>query len=250
MIYSNLDVIVRRTLLERSMPLHYYLEYLVHCSSAVRELSFDTLRLINTEYLPVNNYGAVDLPADFVDDLGVYCPANGSMQQLPKSFILNPLRQRNSDGDFVPYENTDQQGITSDIFGLQFTWSWYWNINDWGETTGRYFGAPGGIQTGYRVFKERRQIQLSNDFIGSGIILQYISDGQRVDNATQIDAQAIACIQSYIDWKSSFNRANKNSPEASTFYNEKRRLVGRLNSLTISDIQNIIRNNIFAAIKS
>lgn len=250
MIWSNLDVIVRRTLLERSMPIHYYFEYLVHCSSAVRELSFDTLKIINTEFLPVNDYGSVDLPDDFVDELGVYCPANGSMQQLPKSFILNPLRQRNADGNFMPFENTNQQGISSDVFGLQFTWSWYWNINDWGETTGRYFGAPGGIQTGYQVFKERRQIQLSNEFIGSGIILQYISDGQRVDNATQIDTQAIACIQSYIDWKRNPGAAMKDAPEARTFYNEKRLLRARLNSLTIKDMQNIIRNNIFAAIKS
>lgn len=250
MIWSNLDVIVRRTLLEKSMPLHWYLEYLVHASSAVRELSFDTLQLINTEFLPVNSYGAVDLPDDFVDDLGVYVPANGLMQQLPKSFILNPLRQRNSDGSFVPYENTDTQGINSDGFGLSLTWGFYWNVNDYGETTGRYFGAPGGIQTGYQVFKERRQLQLSNDYIGSGIILQYISDGQRIDNATQIDTQAIKCIQAYIDWQSSPSRAITDSGEARTFYVQKRLLRARLNNITVADIKNIIHNNSIASIKS
>lgn len=232
------------------MPLHYYLEYLVHGSSAIRELSFDTLKLINTEFLPVNSYGAVDLPDDFVDDLGVYVPANGSMQQLPKSFILNPLRQRNSDGTFVPYESNDVQGVNSDGFGLSLQWGFYWNVNDYGETTGRYFGAPGGVQTGYQVFKERRQLQLSTDYIGSGIILQYISDGQRIDNATQIDTQAIKCIQAYIDWQSSPSRAITDSGEARTFYVQKRLLRARLNNITISDIKNIIHNNSIASIKS
>lgn len=251
MIFTNLDIITRRSLLERNLPLHFYLEFLLHASASVRELSFDTLKIINTEFLPVNEYDAVDLPSDFVDDLGVFLPVGGRLQELPKNYNLNPLRNRDSEGQFVPYTNTSTAEQNETLLGVQVQTLWFWNVNDWGEPTGRFFGAPGGIQGGYNVFKERRQIQLADSSSGAtGIILQYISDGQRADNATQIDVMATAAVQSYIDWKSSPSRALKDSPEARTYYNEQRRLRGHLNDTTVADIKNIMRNSYQASIKS
>lgn len=250
MIFTNLDIIVRRTLLEKNIPIHFYLEFLLHASASVRELTFDTLKVINTEFLPVDSYNAVDLPGDFVDDLCVYLPVGGMLQEVPKNYNLTPLRNRNSSGEFVPYTNSTVNGLTENILGIQPQWLWFWNVNDWGEPTGRFFGAPGGVKGGYNVFKERRQIQLAPELVSTGIVLSYISDGQRADNATQIDVQATATIQSYIAWKSGTSAAHKDSGEARTYYNERRILRGHLNELTKADLLNIIRNNTHAAIKS
>jgi len=250
MIFNTLDTIVRRTLLERSMPIHYYMEYMLHASACVRELSFDTLKIINTEFLPVTDYNAVDLPGDFVDDICCYLPVGGQLQEVPKNYNLNPLRNRNSDGLFVPYTNSTANGLATNILGIQPQWLWFWNVNDWGEPTGRFFGAPGGVRGGYNVFKERRQIQLAAELVTTGIVLKYVSDGQRTNNATEIDVQAIASVQSYIDWKRSPSAAMKDSPEARTYTNEQRKLRARLDDLTIIDIKNIMRNNYHGAIKS
>lgn len=250
MIFNTLDTIVRRTLLERSMPIHWYAEYLFHSSACVRELSFDALKIINTEFLPVGDYNEVDLPGDFVDELSVSLPVGGQLQEVPKNYNLNPLRNRNSEGLFVPYTNSTIDGLSTNILGIQPQWLWFWNVNDWGEPTGRFFGAPGGVRGGYNVFKERRQIQLAAELVTTGVVVKYISDGQRADNATQIDAQAISTIQSYVDWKRGLSAAIKDSPEARTYTNERRKLVARLDDLTIMDIKNIMRNNNNAAIKS
>ena len=83
MILSTLDTIVRRGLLEQNLPIHYYFEYLVHSSTCIRELSFDTLKIVNTVSLPVNEYGGVDLPPDFVDDVAVCLPSGIALQPLP-----------------------------------------------------------------------------------------------------------------------------------------------------------------------
>jgi len=249
MIFNNLDSIVRRTLLERSLPLQWYAEFLFHASAAVRELSFDTLKIINTVNLPINGYGAVDLPDDFVDDVGLLIGVGNQMQEIPKNYNLNPLRNTNTAGQFVPY--TDVEESLSYVYGASPFWGWFYNINDWSEPTGRFFGAPGGTIQGYQVFKERRQIQLTDELASiGGIILQYISDGQRADNATQIDAQAIAAIQAYINWKSSGNAAIKDSYEASTYYNERRLLRARLNPVTKADLLNIMYNSFMQAPKN
>lgn len=250
MVYTNLDIITRRTLLEKGLPIHYYAEHLFHAAACLRELSFDTLKIINTQQLPINSYGAVDLPDDYVDDIAVSFNWGSLLQPIPHKDSINPLRVHNSTtGAFAEHSNADQFDNNGLFYGM-VGWTWYWNINDYGEPTGRMFGANGGGVNGYKVIKERRQIQLSGDFPAQGIILQYISDGQNVDAASLIDTQAISSIQAYQSWKSSPNANNPYSPEAANFNKEKRKLRARLNDLTTVDIKQIIRLNYTAAIKS
>ncbi|WP_165690523.1 hypothetical protein, partial [Mycobacteroides abscessus] len=107
-----------------------------------------------------------------------------------------------------------------------------------------------GTTLGYKVILERRQIQLSAGFENGNMILQYVSNGQGVDNATQIEWDAFRAIQSYIDWQRSPNAAFKDSPEARTYYNEKRLLRSNLNEMNITDIRNVLHNSYMATIKN
>lgn len=255
MVLATLDEITRRGLLENGLPIHYYLEYLTHGATCLRELSFDTLKIVNTVRLPVNEYGAVDLPDDFVDDVMVGLPSGGVLQPLPHQNWINPMRVINpSTGQYtipnMPDYNTNTAGVEDTFFWGSAGWLWYWNVNDFGEPTGRFFGSRGGTQRGYKVVKERRQIQMSYDFNGGDIVLQYISNGQNVDTASQIDTQAIQTIRAWQDWKRSPNANNDYSPEAVSFYNNKKRLRSRLNSLTLVDIKNAIRNGYTGSVKN
>jgi hypothetical protein len=78
----------------------------------------------------------------------------------------------------------------------------------------------------------------------------YISDGQSVDAATQIETQAFYALQSWIAWKQSPNAQNQFSPEGRYFSNEKRKLRARMNELTLNDIKDTIRKNFHAGIKN
>ena len=255
MILATLDTITRRGLLESGLPIHYYFEYLLHGSTCLRELSFDTLKIVNTIQLPVNKYNAVDLPEDFVDDVAVCLPSSTTLQPLPRQNNINPIRLHNpTTSEFVPphrpgtYQNS--AGVDDSFFWGSAGWLWYWNVNDFGEPTGRFFGATGGTQRGYKVVKERRQIQMSYDYSESSIVLQYISDGQSINSATQIDTQAIQCIRAWQEWKRSGNANNDYSPEAVSFWNRKKNLRARLSGLTLVDVKNALRNGYTAAVKN
>lgn len=250
MVYTNLDIITRRTLLEKGLPIHYYAENLYHASACLRELSFDTLKIVNTQLLPINSYNAIDLPDDYVDDVAVCFNWGEVLQPIPHKSSINPLRIHNpTTGDFTSHTNTGQFDNNGLFYGM-VGWTWYWNINDYGEPTGRLFGANGGGVNGYKVIKERRQIQLTGDFPTQSIVLQYISDGQTANAASLIDPQAISTIQAYQSWKSSPNANNPYSPEAANYNKERRKLRARLNPLTTVDIKQIIRQNYTAAINS
>ena len=252
MIYANLDIITRRYLIEKGLPIHWYLEVMTHSASAIRELSFDTLQILNAARVSINSYGAAILPDDFVDELGVYTQIGDALYALPKQDWITPIRIHDTDtGAFLPYTSTAQNADGSaDFLDFPGLWNWYWNVNNYGEPTGRLFGASGGTQQGYKVFPQRRQIQFTDNFQNSNATILYISDGQRADNATKVDTMAQQTIHAWCDWKRSPNAADKDSPEANTFYNEKRLLRARKSDLTKVDILNVIRNSYTAAIKS
>lgn len=254
MTFATLDMIIRRSLLERGYPIHWYAEFMFHAASAIRELSKDTLKVINTVNLPVNSYAAIDLPDDFMDDLAVCFPVGASLQRLPKQEWITPLRVHDSSGAFVPYTAQSETIVDGGLNTFYFpaSYGFFWNVNDFAEPTGRFYGAAGGTSQGYKVVKERRQIQLTQNFVGNydNLVLMYISDGQSVDNATQIDMMAFSAIQNYIDWKSSRNAGIINSPEGATWINGRRLLRANLNDMTITDLKNILRNNYTGAVKN
>ena len=250
MVLLTLDTITRRHLLEQGRPIHYYLEYLLHSSACIRELAKDTLKIVNTVCLPVNSIGAIDLPTDFMEDIGLFNEVKGQLQPMVHQDSITPLRKIDTDnGQFV--ENTvktvNDDGL---LFGNRFGWGWYWNVDSYGAPTGGVYGAKGGTNYGYKVIRERRQIQLNDGSQGGSKVLQYISNGQSVDNATQIPFEAHFCIQKYIEWQKSPQANNKNSQEANTYYTEQRKLQKALDSTTIADIRNIILNSYTAVPKN
>lgn len=248
----TVDTVTRRWLLDRSMPIHFYAEGLFHATTCLRELAKDTLKLVNTVNLPVDDTGAVNLPDDFMDDVALAIQAGVELQRIPHKSSLNPIRRHSATtGLFVPQTNVENE-VTVDggLFFGSTAWAWFWNVNDYGEFTGRYFGASGGTGLGYEVIMQRRQIQLTAGFEGGGIILQYISNGQSIDNATQIDWRAHRAITTYIDWQKSPNATNLMSPEARTYYNERKLLRSSMSDLTVTDIKNVIRSGYTAAVKN
>lgn len=247
MTLTTLDIICRRTLLESGSPIHYYFEFLTHAATCLRELNIDTLQIVNTANLPVGEYGEMDYPMDFQDEVGLSFSINGKLTSIPKKDNISPLRLLNSDGEFIPYTQTDNRHGQNGFF---FNYYWFWNISDYGEGTGRNFGSNGGSTFGYTKVKERRQFQFTGNIVNTNVLLMYISDGQSVDSATQIDIAAFAAIQSWINWKRSPNRDNDYSPEGRSFYNQKTKLRARMDDLTVVGIKDILRGAYTAAPKT
>lgn len=250
MVFTTLDVICRRALLERGLPIHYYSEFLFHASTCLRELTIDTLKIINTVNRPIDAYGAIDLPEDFLDDVGLSFADGATLSPLPHRKNMNPIRVHSTETGQFEQQASSVNINTGDLYFPFVGYTWFWNVSDYGEPTGRIFGANGGNPYGYEVFKERRQIQLYGGVNLGNAVLQYISDGQSIDNASMVDTLAFSTIQNYIIWKSSPNADNEFSPQGRMYYNTKRKLRTRLSGLTGTDIVNIMRSTYTAAMKN
>jgi hypothetical protein len=210
----------------------------------------DTLQVIQSANLPVLSDGSVMLPDDYSDDLGLFLPIGGVLSPLAKQDYITPIRSHDSTtGLFIPPVDVTAPASIQQYFGFPSTWQYFWNVDDYANFQGRQFGGHGGTNIGYQVFRQQRRIQLT-DSLGGSVVLLYVGDGSSVDNASRLDSRAVACIQAFIDWQRSPNAAIKDSYEAHTFYNEKRRLRTLLSDLTITDVKNYFRRGYTAGIKT
>jgi hypothetical protein len=246
MIFTNLDTIVNLTLLERRLPKHWYIEFLVHCSSCLRELNIDTLKIINSATLIPNAAGQANLPCDYMAECGIFITYGQYLAPMVHRNNITPLVNYNQTGQPIPYGGPLDNPLNNFLPGNWPVNSWFWNIDDFGESLGRMFGTDTTLfnPNGYQIFEKRRQVQFTETNTRGSYVLLYISDGQTIDNASQITPMAINALQAWTDWKRSKNAANPKSPEGFGYFNAKRNLRSRLSDIeSLEDIKQIIRAN-------
>jgi len=252
-VYQSLDNITRSLLLQKGLPLHYYLQFLKYCADGFRELCIDSMRAINTKIITIDRRNmAADLPCDYIDWIKV---------GVPQGQFVQPLVQRTSINRLTKYTTTGQPTTygTPNTVNMDFPfWPGYWmfqNIDDLGENVGRLFGYNTAFTSNsFKVIPERGQIQLNEAINANVIVLEYISSGMTIDNVTKVDPLCQACLEAYMDWKYKQHSTRFSQGEAEAAFQhykiEYRRFRARKNELTPYDIRNIIYKNYIAAPKT
>lgn len=243
----SLDQIVKSKLLQAGYSIHWYLQFLKYASDAVRELTFDTLKTVETIKLTVNSYGAVTIPCSYVDLVRIGPAYSDFLQPMAKRDNLNRLNNFDSGGNKIPYTTpTDDTGTGEAAYRSGFL-----GINN--VFYGGWFGISGGTdQNSYKVLRERGEIQLSG-YSGTEIILEFIGDGSDCNSATQVHPYAMATIEAYILWQMKLhNRSYSDGERANAeraFIKEHKRLRARLNGMTIDDLRRVMNNNYTGSIR-
>lgn len=252
----TLDAIVRNFIVKRQYTIHWYVPFIVYAKDCLRQLTEDDLLLINTKLLPVNDYNAVDLPADFLDYTMVGVKVGQNVKPLVETNKINPMINRNDDLEPIRYDESPV-GDNEQIFYGQLS-PFYWSTvfwNQWGEPTGRLFGLGAGATCDtFSVFPERNQIQLTESLSVDNIVLEYISDGMNADAATRISPYAYDTIDAYIKWQMMCNTRTYSLGEqeyAKQEYIDQRKILrARLNPMTIEMWKRVFQRGTYAAPKS
>jgi hypothetical protein len=230
----SIDTIIKAYLAKNNLSIHYYIEALSHAVDCMRELNFDTMRVVKTVKIPVNSYGAAPLPCDYVDFIKIGFPKGQYVVEMSQSETLNRLNNVDEQGNKIKYEAIDTD------FPLS-SWGWdganyIWASNDRGELLGRGFNIQAGTtHNSFKVLRERGEIQMDNRFAQDNIILEYIGDGLDCNAATEVHPYSQATIESYISWKMSPSKNAIQSNESLMFHNNLRILRGRMNDSTLLD---------------
>jgi hypothetical protein len=243
MTWTSLDHIVRSVLNQKGYTIHWYFQYLKYAADCYRELHYDALRVIQTVKLPVNAHRAIPLPCDYVDWVKVGIARGQVVRPLVQANGINRLNQFNDAGEITTYT-----GTTTDEQTGYWASSNAWDVvtNDYGEHVGRDFGfRNSNMADGFKVLRERSEIQLSESVNTDFVILEYISDGTGLSNAaTRVDPFAQVAIETYVKWQAvAASRDDINSREAVTHWASVRKLKARKNPLRIEDIKRSLNKN-------
>lgn len=184
--YKTLHDIANSVLLRKGYSVHFYLQVVKHAADCLRELQFDVIGNIRTKKLELNQYGAVELPCDYLDYVRIGTPNGASVRKSALIFGGNRLVNLDEKGNKVPYGGSN--------------WSYGEDYGAWLYPDGLHLN-PHRQSDGFMIVTERREVQFTNYREGGYIILDYITDGSEVDNATQVDPYAQACIEAYVFWQ-------------------------------------------------
>lgn len=235
---TKLDSIVRNVLLQKNLPMHYYIRFLSWGLDAMREIELDAIGGIKSQELEVDNLKQVKIPCDYVDWVRV--GTKSGQYILNMGITKNFNRMLNMpDGVITPYGAPPNSTQVSD-FDYPFVENWY---NDHGEALGKVYGGLGTAQDEFQVIKERGVIQLNTNFVeGSKVVLDYIyfDDGSA---SSYIHRYAEAVVQSFIEYKFICHLPKANpydKREASDNYdNEVRKFYARINDLDIEATERV-----------
>ena len=253
--WYSLNAIVRNVLLRRGYPLHYYMQFLVNAKDCLREMSLDSLGVINTELLDVvvdGGYNVVNLPCGYIDYVKVGVRVGQYVKPLLERDSINRLHNYDDSGDITAYSGvTDvattesNVSLTSSSVFLQDTVTW----DSYGEYIGRQYGfsGAGSESDTFKVLPERNQIQLNENISVDKIVLEYIGDGMCSDSATQVDVYAVATIEAYIISQMKEQNRNYSLTERKVAHDEYIRqyqiFLARKNPLTIEKLRRLILKN-------
>lgn len=258
MTLTTLDAIVRDCIMRRGYTLHWYIGFMVAAKNCLRELSMDSLRVINTKFLPVDeNTNEVEIPGDYLDYARVGVQAGQYIKPLVETDKLNSIQNRTSDFAPIEYNNINtEQDDAELLYGYAFPA--YWNTVTWnsfGESIGRLFGYGAGSQEDtFKVIPERNVIKINEQLSVPRIILEYISDGTDANAATQITPYAYETIAAYILWQHKLNNrtytmADRQEAEQE-FIRQHKKLRARKSPLTLEVLRRIVQKAAYGAPKS
>ncbi len=235
MTFVTLDTIINGMLISRGYPIHYYMQFLYWGSRAYEELNYDSLGNIKTMKIPVNSYGAISVPCDFVDWVRVGRGSGQYVRPLSPRAGLASLNNFDDDGTKIRYESP-----FPDASYLE------------GVYNGYGYGSEGNSNT-FKFIPARQEIQLHGSGGEADIILEYISDGSCIDNATRITPYAKTAIEAYVMWKmKSESRSyglGEREEARKQWHLEHARFRARRNGLTKEKIFSTLRRHTHSGIK-
>ena len=231
----------------------------------IRELGFDTLKVVRSLKLSVESNNTVTLPDDYVDwtkvgvvgsDGLVYVLGENKNTNYSQKYSTSGGNTYDSDGDGLLDREDDKTATSgagnSDNVGdgmNSYIFRNYLHQND----EGRLYGIGGGHYRGeFRVNLDQNRLEIkSNSDIGE-VVVEYVADEARSTNPrVHVYAEeALRCFIYYkiIERKSSVP-ANEKARARAEYYNERRKANARMKSFTKEEALKTIRKNFMQAPK-
>jgi hypothetical protein len=249
--HVTIDTIVNSVLLRRGYSYHWYLQFMKYATDCVRELSYHTIKTVDTLLAQADEYGQIPLPNNYERWLRVGLPNGQHVRPMVQGKGFYRKLQQDGDGNPIPY--VPENGT----YGGPYGWlsGWLANTNEFGENLGGVYGFGAGYETDvFEIIEERNVLQVSAERAGSWIVMDYLPSVNEPNNLTRIPAAAQATIEQYVVWQMKEHARHYSKGEAKDeermYYNELRHLRARLTPMSAEDYLRIFRREHHSTAKS
>jgi hypothetical protein len=249
---KSLNTIVRDSLLDNGLPLHYYTRYLHHGLRALDELSLDfNLGNIKIIELDVTSYQRAILPADFVDFIDVSAKHGERVLPMERELNLNKKYNYDDEGNKVMYDSALSVNYDAEINYNLISGSN--NMNTRGELVGRYYGRKRAPKLTFDIDEENQEIVFSNGMILTKVTLTYMTSAVSRSSANVVTPYATDVITKYIQMMAAKSEGAKISLYQmfkQDYENARRIFRARMNAMDYATILGSIRNGIYGSLKN
>jgi hypothetical protein len=228
MVTITLDEVIRKTLNKASLPLHYYIKYLLFAREGLKEMQFSILPSEKTTELALDADHNATLPIDFVGEVGVYKSSGDKLIQLPHNHLISSFNNT------TPFPEEDAVTLTSGV-GVSY-------IDEFSSDSGRQFGEVYPRVDGYRIIPELNKIRVDNITELDKIYLKYVTMPQKTTNKSLIHPYIEPALVAYIVWQVASYANDRNMlVKRAEYYNQRRLAKANLNKINITDILSSFR---------
>ena len=233
---TSIDSIIRAILLQKSMPMHFYVKLLSFALDCLKELELDIVPNIKSQELTVDEFSRVVLPCDYVDWTRVGQKNGQFVLNMSTKKTFNRMLNTSDSGLVIPFAEPSE--------GANLTYSY---IDRYYDNYAGLLGGQYGLGTGtqHDEFMELDGcLQLSTQYVaGDKIVLDYIWF-DKANTETSVHKYAEATIKAYAEWRliegiPKINAYDKRAAK-DEYDNQQRILVARLNSLDTESVSRIL----------
>lgn len=241
-------------------------DVIFHAKRAMQELSYDTLKSVNSQELTIPPSLSLAIPQDYVNYVNIAWVDKQGVKHtiLPTKLTSNPYNTPIQDARGVPTQdnfgdNLEGTSITEErwrendlklrkeaLDSRDFGWDYYYGDQSYG--VGQMYGLDpqNANVNGYFTINERDgKFSFSSDLVDKLIILEYISDGLSTDVNTRVPKMAEEAMYAYISHAIISTRINQPEYIVNRLKKEKRAKIRntkiRLSNLKLNEIVQVFR---------
>lgn len=249
---KSIDNIVRDSLLDKGLPLHFYTRHLHHALRVYDELSLDfNLGNVKSVELDITSYNRATLPADYVDYVVVGAKNGERVVALERDRLLNKSYNYDDNGNKVAYPSATPIGVYEEMSTLLISGGR--TINFRGEQTGRLYGRTRKPSLVFDIDEKNQEIVFGNGISVTKVTLIYITTGVSRSSANIVTPYATDVIMKYIQWmslKAEGARLGDIQLAEQAYNNAYRKFRARMHSVDFTELLGSIRNGIHGTIKN
>lgn len=247
---KTIDAIVRESLIEAGLTLHFYMKYLYFCLKEFEHLAKKHRYFYKQTELTINSYKRVTIPSDFRGIIDLSERNGERLESLFRDDSLNRMYNYDDEGNKIAWPqaeeafndtytiyNNDGEAINSGVLG----------------STG-WYGLSKGDDKAFTIDTNNNEIVFTNKMEANAkVVLTYSTDPIDATTANVVDHMFVDTLKTYMHYcQLDFGNAPQYEVRRAwtKYKNAKRELNAFLRPITYARLMNLLRKGIHGGLKN